>query len=328
MKLVLFGSVYFSRVMLETAVEHLPEGLDLAAVFGIPPKHSAGISDYADLAPVAERARIHYYPFKKVNAPEVLRQVARIEPDVTFVFGLSQLLWPELLSLTGLTIGTHPTLLPDGRGRAAIPWSIILGWEKSGITFFGITEGVDEGDIYEQEGWAIEPRDDAEILYNKMCRAGQRALKRLLCDLAEGTLKGRPQGQPEIGPLPKRTPADGRIDWTKPADEIDRLIRATTRPYPGAYTFAGPDIPADRLILWKSAPPVENTGGAPGEVIESGPGGFTVAAGSGAVRVTEAQFEGVRSLGPDADFSKFVPVGAILGAGRIADDHRAGREQG
>lgn len=206
MKAALVGSVEFSRRMLHILLDRRPAGIEVAAVLGIPPEHSKGISDYADLEPAARAAGAPYRPFHKINAPEVAGLLAGARPDYTFIFGLSQLLSPETLALAGTVIGTHPTLLPDGRGRAAVPWSILLGWKRSGITFFGITEGVDDGPLYEQEPWDIGPRDDAEMLYGKMCDAGETAFERLLTKMAAGTLVGVPQGAPHIGPLPAGGP--------------------------------------------------------------------------------------------------------------------------
>lgn len=293
--------------------------IDLAAVFYVPPEHSSRISDYADLSIAARAAGVSAHPFRKINALEVVAEFARIRPDYTFVFGLSQLLSPELLASAGTVIGTHPTLLPDGRGRAAIPWSILLGWEKSGISFFGITEGVDEGLIFEQESWAIAPRDDAGSIYRKMCSAGEAALERLLAKIASGTLVGAPQGTPSIGPLPGRKPEDGRIDWSKPAVEIDRLVRATTRPYPGAFTELSP---GGKLIIRQSdlqgaprrdLPRRAASDVVPGTIISSGVGGATVATGDGAIRITGCEFEeGQVVLGEGDDFSRYLDEGRVL----------------
>ncbi len=316
MKVALVGSVIFSRRMLDVLLGEAPGEIDTVAVFGIPPEHSGRISDYADLGPAAAQAGVAYFPFRKINSDTVLGTFAELEPDYTFVFGLSQLLSPQLLALAGQVIGTHPALLPDGRGRAALPWSIILGWAKSGISFFGLTEGIDDGLIYEQEEWPITSTDDAESLYEKMCEAGQEGLRRLLSNIASGTLVGSPQGKPQIGPLAKRTPENGKIDWHMTAGDIDRLIRATTRPYPGAFTLVGTGYPTGKVILWKSAGVADGAQAEPGTVLRAGPGEVAVMALDGAVRVREAEFAGAEvRLGGQDDFSKYFSVGERLESG-------------
>jgi len=316
MKIVLIGSVIFSRRMLNVLVREAPalNGIKTVAVFGIPPGHSRNISDYANLEGPARRAGIPYYPFHKIDSPEVLSRFAKLKPDCTFVLGLSQLLPPGLLKLTGLTIGTHPSLLPDGRGRAAIPWSILLGWKRSGISFFGITEGIDEGLIHEQEPWDIGPRDDATVLYSKMCRAGEAALKRLLKSAASGGLIGRLQGKPQIGPLARRTPADGRIDWPcADAVAIDRLIRATARPYPGAFTeLAGRKVIFRKSggvkTFWNSHVPRDSSHSESGTILYAGKGELIVSAGLSALSITEVEIPCVARLGARCDLSSvFVP---------------------
>ena len=311
MKAAFIGSVAFSSRMLPVLLGSDPS-IKTAAVFSIPPAHSTPISDYADLAPQAHKASVPHYPFRKINDSSVLAAFESIRPDCTFVLGLSQLLSPELLRLTGLTIGTHPALLPDGRGRAAVPWSILLNWKKSGITFFGITEGIDEGLIYEQESWPITPVDDSETLYEKMCLAGETAFARLLNRLAAGVLVGLPQGTPAVGPLARRRPEDGRIDFSMLAEDIERLIRASARPYPGPFITLGSPWPASRLILWKSGG-LTTASAEPGVVIDSGPGGMTIAALGGAVRVTAVEFAGTPvHLRAGDDFSRYFKEGQCL----------------
>ena len=313
MNVVLIGSVVFSREMLEVLIAHKSRTMSVAAVLGVAREHSRGISDYADLAPLAESACIAYHPFHRINAESVLRLFRKTKPDYTFVLGLSQLVSGELLQLAGATIGTHPSLLPDGRGRAAIPWSILLGWKKSGVSFFQITEAIDDGPIYEQEAWDITADDDAESLYAKMCGAGRAAFERLLGKIDSGHLIGRPQGTSRIGPLPRRRPADGRVDSSMLAGDVERLIRATTRPYPGAFAAVGPGFPSAKLVLWKSGGLVETAPAQPGTIIDSGPSGLIIACMSGAVRVTEVEFEGTNvRLRPGDEFSRVFKKGQRL----------------
>src|SRR5436190_11524534 len=117
-RIVLAGSVSFSRVTLEGLVHH---GANLAGVLGLDPSASEGVSDYARLDDIAEAAGAPYYAFTKINAPDVAETVKSWAPDVLFVVGLSQLIRDEIMSMPRFgSIGFHPTPLPRGRGRAPI----------------------------------------------------------------------------------------------------------------------------------------------------------------------------------------------------------------
>jgi methionyl-tRNA formyltransferase len=166
------------------------------------------------------------------------------------VIGWSQLLKKEIIEIPQLgVIGTHPTELPKYRGRAPIPWSIIKGLKKSALTFFYIQEGIDDGDIILQKQFDIADVDDATSVYEKMTVLGKKMLSEILPLLESNKITSKKQNSELfIENWPKRTPLDGKINWSKSAKEIHNLIRATTFPYPGAYTF----FKNKKLIIWKS----------------------------------------------------------------------------
>lgn len=178
--------------------------------------------------------------------------------------GWSQLLRNDILKIADLgVIRSHPTELPKYRGRAPIPWTIIKELPRSALTFFYIEEGIDNGDILDQVTFEINPDDDATTVYEKVTSIGCQMILRSLKQLADGTAQRRKQDDDKfIENWPKRTPEDGKIDWSKPAKEIHNLIRATS-PYPGAFTI----YKNNKLKIWASSY-LDDELSEPGKILE------------------------------------------------------------
>ncbi|TAD90869.1 MAG: hypothetical protein EAZ99_04850 [Alphaproteobacteria bacterium] len=169
------------------------------------------------------------------------------------VFGGWQRLVPgEVLSTLRFgCIGQHGSaeFLPRGRGRSPLNWSVIEGRQRLVWHLFQVTPGIDDGPILDWMDVDILPWDDCETLYLKIGIVVKQMLVRTLAALEAGTLTP----QPQIGPAThygKRTPEDGRIDWSWPLLRIHNLIRAVTKPYPGAFA----DGPDGRVVLWRAQP--------------------------------------------------------------------------
>jgi len=247
MKIVFIGGVRFSHAILEII---LKENIQIDAVFSYDKSKEKNYSDYISFDEITKRHKIKHIEVMNINDTKNVKLINEIQPDIIFVFGWSQLLNNEILKIPKLgVIGSHPTELPKYRGRAPIPWSIIKGLKKSALTFFYIQEGIDDGDIILQKQFDIADVDDATSLYEKMTILGKKMLIEILQLLESGQIISKKQNPKLfIENWSKRTPLDGKIDWSKPAKEIHNLIRATTFPYPGAYTF----FKNKKLIIWKS----------------------------------------------------------------------------
>jgi methionyl-tRNA formyltransferase len=171
-----------------------------------------------------------------VNDDRVLRALDERRIDWLFIIGWSQIARPPLLQAPRRgVLGMHPTLLPQGRGRAAIPWAILKGLPETGVTLFQLDEGVDTGPILAQERLPIAPDETATTLYARVAEAHRRLMRRVWPDLAGGRIAPIPQDESRASVWPGRTPEDGRITPAMAVAEVDRLVRATTRPYPGAF---------------------------------------------------------------------------------------------
>jgi methionyl-tRNA formyltransferase len=219
-----------------------------------------------------------------VNAPETIDAVRALRPDAIFVVGWSQLVRADLLALApGAVFGMHPTLLPRHRGRAPIPWTILSGLARTGVTLFEIVDPTaDSGPIVGQLEVAVEPDETASTLFDKLARTHVDLIREYVPQLAAGSAPRTAQDPRRASAWPRRTPADGIIDWETRAPYLYDWVRAQTRPYPGAFTFLGDA----KVVVWR-ARPVAWAGDAPaGTVVEAGP---VVACGEGALLLEEVE---------------------------------------
>lgn len=195
-----------------------------------------------------------------VNDPDAVEAIRNADLDWLFIIGWSQIARAEVLGTPRKgVLGMHPTLLPEGRGRAAIPWAILKGLRETGVTLFKLDEGVDTGPILAQERLAIGEREDAGSLYARVNEAHRLLIRHAWPDLVANRLALQPQ-DPEAGSVwPGRKPEDGRLDPAMTLQEADRLVRAVTRPYPGAFM----DVEGRRLRVWRGEPGAREATGLP-----------------------------------------------------------------
>ncbi|MFN2467561.1 MAG: methionyl-tRNA formyltransferase [Gaiellaceae bacterium] len=284
------------RDCLEAAAE---AGAEIVAVLTLPGPIDPNRSGQCSFGEVALRHGARLIEAADANDPAVLEALRPERLDAIFVVGWSQLLREDFLALApGGVFGMHPTLLPRHRGRAPIPWTILSGLARTGVTLFEIADPTaDSGPIVAQVEVPVEADETATTLYDKLSRAHVDLIRAFVPRLAEGTAPRIPQDSLRASAWPRRTPADGIIDWETRAPYLYDWVRAQTRPYPGAFTYLG----ESKVVVWR-ARPVEHDAGAPsGTVVESRPDGAVVACGEGALLLEE-----IEAPGP-------LPVGARLG---------------
>jgi len=184
-----------------------------------------------------------------VNDRLVIDVIKKYEIDWLFIIGWSQIANQELLNTPKRgVLGMHPTLLPQGRGRAAIPWAIIKGLSKTGVTLFQLDAGVDTGPIAAQIVIPLAEDETAAGLYDKVERAHVELMKEVIPKLMNDTLTLIKQDEELATEWEGRKPDDGKINLDGSVYEGDRLIRAVTRPYPGAF-FYDNNV---KTIVWKA----------------------------------------------------------------------------
>ncbi len=244
LRIALVGAVHSTEVALRAVAEcgHSP-----VMLFTLPLEKQRRHSDFVDLGPLAEALGAPLVRVDDVNSPEAVAALREAAPDLLLVIGWSRLCGAEFRSVARLgTLGYHPTLLPKMRGRAALAWTILLDLRRSGGTLFWMDEGVDSGDIAAQEAFDIPPGTTLAGLIELQLAAQARMIPGLFEKLDSGLRPARAQDHREATYLAIRRPADGEIDWNLGADEIERLVRAVTRPFPGAFTRLG----ERELVVW------------------------------------------------------------------------------
>lgn len=283
MKSVLIGSVGSSKKMLEAMIGI---GFPISYVFSLDDAYSTNVSGYQPIHNLAEKNGIPYKKFFKINDNENVEIIKQIQPDYIFVIGLSQLVKKEIIDSAQVgVVGFHPTPLPKMRGRAANVWQVLLGVRETKCSLFFIDEGTDSGNILGQEEYVIEDTDYACDVERKINEALFTLSKRVLRQILDGSLRPVKQNEEEATYLLKRSPEDGIINWNLPINEIHRLIRAVSHPYPGAFgLYDG----KHKIVIWK-AEIEENKKfiGMNGQIAEVGENYIDVVCRDGLLHITD-----------------------------------------
>jgi methionyl-tRNA formyltransferase len=295
----------------------LERRIPIVAALTLPPASASRRSGAADYRRLCAGYRLPLHEVDNINDPASIELLTSLNLDLAFVIGWSQVLTPEALRTARIgMIGAHASLLPAGRGRAPVNWTLIHGMPRTGNTLFWLSPGIDSGDMIDQTPIPIGQYDTCHSIYRRVAASNTEMILRALPSLFAGHRPGRPQPVTEEAPLPGRRPSDGLIDWSRHSEEVYNLVRAVTRPYPGAFTF----LHQKRLTIWHCAllPRTFRRLGVPGEVI--GPlvspidraCGWIIACGSGSVALLEVERDDGRALAGRA-LSEQPWTGAVLG---------------
>lgn len=268
--------------------EIIAAGGDVVAIFTFTDEIAAKTSGAVSFEDISEQHEIPLYKIKNTNTPETAQLIKEINPDVIFVIGWTRLVSAEILTIPKYgCIGMHASLLPKYRGRAPVNWALINNEKLTGNTMILLDDGVDTGDILLQRSISITLADTCGTLYDKVADAGREMIRESIPHLQKGELSRTPQNHDQATVMPKRTPEDGVIDWTKPALELFNWVRALTHPYPGAFTY----YQSKKLFIWDAqiahfslqecnSELLKNT--VPGMVISTADG-ITVSTGEGEI---------------------------------------------
>ena len=292
MRVALIGAVQGSFCALRAMIE---AGVPPVVVATLSKDLSKRHSDFVDLAPLAQEHDIPVVRVRNINDPEAIESISAAAPDYIFIVGWSQICGAEFMRIAPeRVIGYHPAALPRLRGRAALPWTILNDEKITGASLFWMDEGVDTGDILEQRFFHVAPRETARTLYDKHMLEIDSMIRASLTSLSSGSPPRTKQDQICATYAARRRPDDGRIDWAAPAKEIDRLIRAVTTPYPGAFTVHA----GKRLVIWQAQFfPQHSYHAMPGQVVDVRDGAFDIITGDGLLRVDKWEGEGISSIG-------------------------------
>lgn len=254
--------------------------------------------------PVKTLAASHGLPVLqpvKVRTPEFLEALCELAPDLVVVAAYGRILPRSILDLPPRgCINVHASILPRHRGAAPIQHAILAGDRETGVTIMAMSEEMDAGDVLLIRRTPITDEDTGGLLGTRLSQLGAEALAVAITGLKDGSI--RPVAQPADGITfaPRIEREHTRLDWTKPADVLARVVRAFA-PDPAAFTTLG------GAALKVLAAEVRAGTGAPGTVLEAGPRGLVVATGDRALALLEVQLQGKRRM----------PVGAFLAGHRV-----------
>ena len=296
MKIIFMGTPEFSVPVLEA----LHEVHEIVAVYCQPPR-PAGRGKADRPSPVQARAEVLGLTVRhpvSLRTEEAIRDFAALGADVAVVVAYGLILPQVILDAPRLgCLNIHASLLPRWRGAAPIHRAIMAGDRETGICIMQMEAGLDTGPVLLREAVAIGAEETTADLHDRLNALGARLIVQTLDQLP---LPAMPQPAEGVTYAAKIDKAEARVDWTRRAVEVDRLIRGLS-PFPGAWTLVG----GERVKLLRSR--LADGSGTPGQVL----GGFTVACGAGAVEITEAQREGKRPM-PAAEVLRGLILPATL----------------
>lgn len=295
MRVIFMGTPDFSVGTLEALVQAGHEVV-LAVTQPDKPKGRGGKMQYT---PVKEKALEYGIPVfqpAKVREPACVEELAGYRADVIVVIAFGQILPRSILELTPYgCINVHASLLPKYRGAAPIQWALIDGETVTGVTTMQMDEGLDTGDMLLEAEVPIGADETGGSLHDKLAAAGAKLCVETLKALEEGTVTPRKQGESPTKYARMLDKELGRIDWSRDAASIERLIRGLN-PWPSAYTL----WEGKTMKIW-AAEVLDGDSALPcGAVADVTKTGFSVQTGSGLLRILELQIPGKKRMSADA----------------------------
>jgi methionyl-tRNA formyltransferase len=305
MRIAFMGTPVFAARLLEAVAA---AGHEIACVYTQPEK-PRGRGKAVRPTPVAEAAMRLGLPVrapKSMRAAEEIDAFADLDLDAAIVVAYGQILKPPILAAPRLgCFNVHASLLPRWRGAAPIQRAIMAGDTVTGVQVMRMSEGLDEGAVLSTAEVAIEADDTAGTLHDKLMAAAAGLLPQTLAAIAAGTAVETPQAEAGATYARKIDTAEARIDWTRPATEVDRMIRGLS-PFPGAW-FQMPTAKG-RVRVKALLSRLGRGDGAPGEALDEQ---LLIACGTGAVRLLRLQREG-KTAQDAADFLRGLAGAAEL----------------
>ena len=301
MRILLVGQAAFA----EEVLRGLIAAGDVVAAVVCPP--DAGPKPDPLKATALERG-IPVHQFRSLKTPEARAAFESADADLGLLAYVTQIVPEPLLRIPRQTsLCFHPSLLPRYRGGSAIPWQLIRGETRTGVTVFWPDAGIDTGPILLQREEAVGPEDTAGTLYyKKLYPLGVRTCVDAVGLVREGRAPRVQQDEALATYDPLLTDAHAAIDWSRPVATVHDLIRGCD-PQPGAHTSFG----GTRLRLYD--PHRVDGAGAPGTVVAVDAAGITIAAQGGAVRCARARDGGAKAAAAEVARALGIAAGARLG---------------
>jgi methionyl-tRNA formyltransferase len=295
----------------EFAVPSLAALFDIGEVVAVvtQPDKPKGRGQALAISPVKAFAQERGVPVlqpQKLRTPPFSEELRKLAPDVCVVTAYGKILPKDLLETpTRGCVNVHASLLPRFRGAAPIQWAIAHGDAETGVSLMVMDEGLDTGPVLAEKRLPIAAEETSASLHDRLSSLGGELLRQYLPAYLRGELKPVPQPSEGVVLAPIIQKEDGRLDFTRPAVELERRVRAFT-PWPGAFTsLEGKLLKVHRVKVGEAR-------GEPGTVLAAGPQGLEVACREGSLVLVEVQLEGKRVM----------KVGEFLAGHKVAQGSR------
>jgi len=232
----------------------------------------------------------------RIRSEEAVAHLRSFAPEVIVVMAYGQILPKSVLEIPRRAcLNLHASLLPRHRGAAPIQAALVAGDTETGITVIYMDEGLDTGDILLSKRLPILPNETGGSLHDRLAALAPTSLLEALDQLEGGTAPRIPQDATLATYAPKLTRDKGRIDWTEPAQLIERKIRSYD-PWPGAFTRLRDSAGAARNLKIFRATLIDHVAAEPGTMLTPNESEFLIATGRGGLRLEEVQLEGKRRM--------------------------------
>lgn len=315
MRVLFMGTPDFAVPTLRSLIESEHEVLGVVTQPD-KPRGRGGKMQFSPVKEAALEAGIPVYQPARVRDEAFLFEVRSLYPDVIVVVAFGQILSKEILEIPEYgCMNIHASLLPKLRGAAPIQWSVIQGDRVSGVTIQQMDEGIDTGDILAVQEYTLDQKETGGSLFEHLSVLGGPLLLKVLDDAGNGRLHPVPQKDEEHTYAKMLTKATGEMDFTRPAAELERLVRGLN-PWPSAYTF----LSGKMLKVWEAEvlPDGGSSVAKPGEILMVEKDSFSVQTGQGALRLLSVQLEG----------KKRMDAAAFLRGCAVNEGEKLGREAG
>lgn len=313
MDIIFMGTPDFAVGTLEALIE---AGHRITMVVTQPdkPKGRGHSMQYTPVKEVALKHNLPVYQPIKIRGEIAEHYLENTPADVIVVVAFGQIIPKRILEMKKYgCINVHASLLPKYRGAAPIQWAVIDGEKESGVTTMQMDEGLDTGDMLMKTVVLLDEKETGGSLFDKLSEAGAKLCVETLEKLEKGELTPEKQGESPTAYAAMLTKEMGKIDWTKDAASIERLVRGLN-PWPSAYT----KLNGKTLKIWECQVILQDADaskGECGEILEVTKDSMIVQAGKDALAVRELQLEGKKRMDAGAFLRGFtVEPGTILAA--------------
>ncbi len=308
MKIIFAGTPDFSVAALQALDSSRHQ---VMAVYSQPDRPS-GRGRKLTASPVKQYAQAHDIPVYQPSSlrdPEAQQTLASLGADLMVVVAYGLILPMEILQAPALgCLNIHASLLPRWRGAAPIQRAILAGDKRTGITIMQMNAGLDTGDMLYKIECDIHDDDNGGSLHDRLAQMGADAIIQTLEQLEAGQLQAQPQDDRLACYAAKLDKAEARLNWQKPADELERQVRAFN-PWPVAQTQWQDKV----LRVWEAAVLEENSQLPVGTVVSADRHGIDVATGKGLLRLKTIQLPGGKPISAEAFLNAHHIQGDLLG---------------